>query len=104
MHAFAPIENKVVQIIRYENEDIVSACADLLSEGGVIGIIVNTVKRAQRLPDYVPSDSALKTLRSCILPLSHRPIEKEARLIQTMRARIAPIKNHHRHPSDRTIA
>lgn len=46
---FSPIEDKTVQVVRYDNEDVVSLVADLMEKGGVVGIIVNTVKRAQAL-------------------------------------------------------
>jgi CRISPR-associated endonuclease/helicase Cas3 len=46
---FVPIKNKSIQIVRYENEDLIPLVEGLIREGGVIGIIVNTVKRAQML-------------------------------------------------------
>ena len=46
---FAPIEHKAVRFVRYEDVDVATLVADLFGKGGVIGIIVNTVKRAQAL-------------------------------------------------------
>ena len=46
---FAPIDSKVVQVVRYENEDLIPLITELCEMGGIIGIIVNTVKRAQTL-------------------------------------------------------
>jgi CRISPR-associated endonuclease/helicase Cas3 len=85
VNAFAPIENKAVQIIRYENEDIFPLVADLLSEGGVVGIIVNTVKRAQtfaRLCSERFGAENVVLLHSSFIATDR--IEKEARLIQTI--------------------
>lgn len=85
VHAFAPIENKDVRIIRYENEDILLLVADLLSEGGVIGIIVNTVKRAQAFARLCSERFGVENvvlLHSSFIATDR--IEKEARLIQTI--------------------
>lgn len=49
VYEFAPIKNKAVHIVCYENEDVTSLIADLIEKGGIIGIVVNTVKRAQDL-------------------------------------------------------
>jgi len=45
----ATTEHKVVRIVRFEDENVTPLVADLIAKGGVIGIIVNTVKRAQAL-------------------------------------------------------
>ena len=85
VHSFAPVENKVVQIIRYENEDVLPLVADLLSGGGVIGIIVNTVQRAQtfaRLCSERFGAENVVLLHSSFIATDR--IEKEARLIQTI--------------------
>ena len=47
VRTFAPIENKTVKIVRYENEDATPLIANLFKEGGIIGVILNTVRRAQ---------------------------------------------------------
>lgn len=46
---FVPIESKAVHVVRYENEDVMPLIADLIEQGGIIGVIVNTVNRAQTL-------------------------------------------------------
>lgn len=48
-YEFAPMDHKAVRVVRYENEDVTPLIADLIEKGGVIGVVVNTVKRAQSL-------------------------------------------------------
>ncbi|MGI6689164.1 MAG: CRISPR-associated helicase Cas3' [Christensenellales bacterium] len=88
MHAFAPIENKPVRIVRYECyeiEGILPLVADLFRDGGIIGIIVNTVKRAQALAKACSEQFGMENvslLHSAFIATDR--IEKEARLIQTI--------------------
>lgn len=49
IHDFQPQEDKTIQIKKIQDDDILAILQDKLSEGGVAGIIVNTVKRAQQL-------------------------------------------------------
>lgn len=83
---FAPAEEKTVRIERYEScetEDIVSLTADLLREGeGVIGVIVNTVKRAQECAAACSrrfGEENVMLLHSAFIAPDR--IEKEARLL-----------------------
>ncbi|MDD5921806.1 MAG: CRISPR-associated helicase Cas3' [Eubacteriales bacterium] len=46
---FSPTKDKVIQVNRLHEEDLFATIENLLDDGGVLGIIVNTVKRAQRL-------------------------------------------------------
>ncbi len=48
---FSPQEDKEFLIIRLSEEDLVAKVAELLEDGGVLGLMVNTVKRAQAMAD-----------------------------------------------------
>lgn len=49
VYDFEPIQNKNIDVKLYENEDLSTLVAELIKEGGVVGVIVNTVKRAQTI-------------------------------------------------------
>lgn len=59
--------NMQVQRLDLTDEDLISQVVDKISAGGVAGIIVNTVKRAQALAEMVPSDVKLMVLHSAFL-------------------------------------
>ena len=42
-------ENKEIHIRKLDNDDLLETVSNLLAEGGVVGIVVNTVKRAQEI-------------------------------------------------------
>ena len=44
---FKEIDNKYIKIDSFNEEDLITKLEDILEEGGVVGIIVNTVKRGQ---------------------------------------------------------
>ena len=46
---FSPMEDKVVFVHRLNEEKLLGKIAELLDGGGVVGVIVNTVKKAQKL-------------------------------------------------------
>lgn len=47
---FEKIENKAIKIVKIkDDEDLILTVKDMILDGGVVGIIVNTVKRAQGL-------------------------------------------------------
>lgn len=56
-----------VQRIDSEDADLIAQVVDKISDGGVAGIIVNTVKRAQQLAQLVPHDVKLMVLHSAFL-------------------------------------
>lgn len=47
--SFAPVKDKIVNVEKICADDLIDKVAELLSGNGVIGIIVNTVKKAQML-------------------------------------------------------
>ena len=46
---FVPIKNKIVHIKRINDESLLELISERINDGGVIGIVVNTIKRAQYL-------------------------------------------------------
>jgi len=83
--AFEPIKNKAVQIVRYESEDILPLVSDLYREGGNIGIIVNTVKRAQQFAATCSEQFGVENvslLHSSFIATDR--IKKEEELIKTI--------------------
>lgn len=46
---FPRMEDKNVRVVKLKNENLIDLIEDLLSEGGVLGIILNTVSRVQKL-------------------------------------------------------
>ena len=83
--AFEHIKNKAVQVVRYESEDILPLVSDLYREGGIIGIIVNTVKRAQQFAAECAEKFGAENvslLHSSFIATDR--INKEAELIKTI--------------------
>lgn len=79
-----PIERKI-EIIKIEDKEIKHILEDNLSEGGVAGIVVNTVKRAQEIAKELKSifgDDVVDLLHSAFISF-HRA-EKEEKLIKTI--------------------
>ncbi|MFC6295085.1 CRISPR-associated helicase Cas3' [Lactiplantibacillus daoliensis] len=56
-----------VQRLNEPDDELISAVVAKISDGGIAGIIVNTVKRAQTLAKLVPSDIKLMVLHSAFL-------------------------------------
>lgn len=56
-----------VQRINASDEDLIASVVDKIKDGGVAGIIVNTVKRAQDLAQLVPQAIKLMVLHSAFL-------------------------------------
>ncbi|WFC04537.1 CRISPR-associated helicase Cas3' [Lactiplantibacillus pentosus] len=56
-----------VQRINQDDQTLITALLQQLSEGGVAGVIVNTVKRAQALAALIPNDVPLMVLHSAFL-------------------------------------
>lgn len=56
-----------VQRLNVSDEDLVAHVTDQISGGGVAGIIVNTVRRAQALAEKMPADIKLMVLHSAFL-------------------------------------
>lgn len=46
---FSPMKDKVVRVMRLDEDQLYDKLAELLNGGGVVGIIVNTVRKAQKL-------------------------------------------------------
>lgn len=83
--AFEPVKSKAVQVVRYESEDILPLVSDLLREGGVIGLIVNTVKRAQQFAANCSEQFGAENvslLHSSFIATDR--INKEAELMKTI--------------------
>lgn len=75
-------ENKCVTVHRLEDESLITVLLTSLSDGGVAGIIVNTVKRAQKLYQLISEkigDENVELLHSSFIA-THR-IKKEKQLM-----------------------
>lgn len=62
-----PRQDVKVQRLTLEDNDLMAHVLKRLSGGGVAGLIVNTVKRAQALADLVPADEEVLILHSAFL-------------------------------------
>jgi CRISPR-associated endonuclease/helicase Cas3 len=56
-----------VQRLTADDESLIQAVLNDISEGGVAGIIVNTVKRAQKLADIIPASTEMVLIHSALL-------------------------------------
>lgn len=77
------IKNVAVEVKRLnvEDEELINTVNDKISDGGVAGIIVNTVKRAQELArlakSKMSSDMNILVLHSAFLAIDRRKLETE---------------------------
>ncbi len=79
---FKPKDPVKIKINRIRDEDVIELLSNLLSDGGVAGIVVNTVRRAQNLAKELSNifgEDTIELLHSSFLS-SHR-IEKERKFI-----------------------
>lgn len=80
--AFSRVEDKTVYIKKMSDEEVLEKLEDLTDGGGVIGIIVNTVKKAQRLGEECKKrfgEDAVDILHSAFIATDR--INKEAQLL-----------------------
>lgn len=72
-------ERKRIKVIRLDSDDeiIIEKVLQSLSDGGVAGIIVNTVKRAQHLYDLIPDKIDKLVLHSAFIIPERLNLEKE---------------------------
>lgn len=74
--------NKVFRVTYLSDEDLITKVADLLEDGGVLGLIVNTVKRAQAMADLfmeIYGSDTVELLHSQYIATDR--IEKEKKLL-----------------------
>lgn len=73
-------QKKSVHIHRFDasDEELMKNVLEMIHDGGIAGIIVNTVKRAQKLAELVPGDVELMVLHSAFLASDR--VKKEKRL------------------------
>ncbi|WP_338208595.1 CRISPR-associated helicase Cas3' [Lactiplantibacillus paraxiangfangensis] len=71
-----PMQVKVTRL-DVSDDDLIAKVVQQISEGGVAGIIVNTVKRAQKLAQLVPQDIKLMVLHSAFLATDRTAQETE---------------------------
>lgn len=67
-------KNKVVRL-NCDNEELVDRVLDEISDGGIAGIVVNTVKRAQQLAQLIPNDVQKIVLHSAFLAPERSKLE-----------------------------
>lgn len=73
------VQKKSVHIHRLDvsDEEIIENVLEMTRDGGIAGIIVNTVKRAQKLAELVPGDVKLMVLHSAFLAPDRAKKEKK---------------------------
>ena len=72
---FETNSNSTVRIIRLDEEKLIPTLAEHLREGGVVGIVVNTVRRAQeiaKLCSFHFGEALVDLLHSTIAPIGSR--------------------------------
>lgn len=76
---FVPQKSKYVQVkrINVENDKLVDIVNAKIKDGGVAGIIVNTVKRAEEIADLMPKDILTIILHSAFLAPDRQKIEEK---------------------------
>lgn len=67
----------MVHRITDDGQEAISKVLNKIRNGGIAGIIVNTVKRAQQLTQLVPSDVPVKVLHSSFLAPDRNRLENE---------------------------
>lgn len=80
---FSETEDKQIEVIRLDEEELPDIISDLLNDGGVLGIIVNTVKRAQELGRKCKSrfgNDAVEILHSSFIATDR--VDKESNLVK----------------------
>lgn len=80
---FQKVENKTVKIKKIEEDELIATVYECYQEGGVIGIIVNTVKKSQMLARELITelgDDAVELLHSGFIATER--VEKEQELIR----------------------
>lgn len=82
---FLPMKERTVKIKKLRDEDLLMTVEDLLEDGGVAGIIVNTVRRAQTLGAELAKrfgEDAVEVLHSSFIATDR--IAKENNLLATI--------------------
>lgn len=80
---FSETEDKQIEVRRLDEEELPDIISDLLNDGGVLGIIVNTVKRAQELGRKCKSrfgNDAVEILHSSFIATDR--VDKESNLVK----------------------
>lgn len=74
--ASKPKVNKVVRLTGDDNE-LIKKVTDSISDGGVAGVVVNTVKRAQKLSQLIPDSIPKLVLHSAFLAPNREKLEEQ---------------------------
>lgn len=76
---FTPQESKKVKVkkVNVEDVDLVKMILSKISDGGVAGVIVNTVRRAQAIADLMPREIPTIVLHSAFLAPDRAKIEEK---------------------------
>lgn len=80
---FSETEDKQIEVRRLDEEELPDTISNLLNDGGVLGIIVNTVKRAQELGRKCKSrfgNDAVEILHSSFIATDR--VDKESNLVK----------------------
>jgi CRISPR-associated endonuclease/helicase Cas3 len=80
---FSTTSNKEIKVIKIQDQDLIETVSNCLSNGGIIGIVLNTIKRAQQIANELSShfDSDLIELLHSGFISEHR-IKKEQQLLK----------------------
>jgi CRISPR-associated endonuclease/helicase Cas3 len=78
-HDFPGNEDKHIQVELMDDNDemLIASALENISNGGVAGIIVNTIKHAQSIADQIPDDIPHILLHSSFLSTDRKKIEDE---------------------------
>lgn len=77
---FEPPVNREIRVQGITDEELYDALGDLLKDGGIAGVVVNTVKRAQQIAKKLSEqfgDNKVELLHSAFLATHRRKKEKE---------------------------
>lgn len=70
-----PKKNKIVRL-DVDDDELIAKVVESIKDGGVAGIIVNTVKRAQKLSQLIPENIPTLTLHSSFLATDRMKLEE----------------------------
>ena len=92
---FSPVKEKIIHVKKLNEEELFGKLEELLNGEGVIGIIVNTVRRAQKFGEECKKrfgENTVSVLHSAFIATDR--VKKETDL---MRLKPSAEKDHHRH-------
>lgn len=98
-------ENRTINVVRFNGneEEIINKAVAEIEDGGIAGIIVNTVKRAQDLARLVPENIEVLLLHSAYLAPEREKIEERLQAKIGKGCHSSPKNDSYRNASFRAI-